>query len=418
MKIFIKAFLSLFILLTAQDGFAHDASIIATVNDRVITTKDFENRLNMALAASGKSAKVAPREIKEQVLELMISEEVQLLLGEEFGLKINAPVLAAAISDIERQNGMQSGELRKTLEAKGVPFSVMEKHIKATIIWREYISARYGNLVQVSEHDIKRALNEKESARSEMRLLVNEIVVPFAKGASDAQTLAKANTLHAQLNNGAQFTMLANQMSASPSALRGGDLGWVPLSKLPLEARTALSQTGVGKITAPIKTARGYEIYLVRDRLAAGENARPTDYISLRQVFFQLPRDAFEFELRDKMKKIEMIAGQIRSARMVEQLTSGKDVKIQEVENVPLANLPPELRALIGKTAVGRATKPVFTGDGALLFVVSDRKTVNPSDVTEADVRAQLMESRLQNVAAKELRHRRALAHVKVNKIP
>lgn len=393
---------------------SHDTGIVATVNSRIITSRDLHNRLNMMMVTSGRSMKNISPELRAQALEVLITEEVQLLLGEEFGIKIQEPTLSSAIRDIEQQNNMADGQLTNLLKSSGIPICVLEKHLKASIIWREYIRGRYGQLVQVSEHDVDRTVHEREASKKEARYLLSEIFIPQGAQSGEGKTQGISNKVHAQLKSGAPFTLLARQVSAAPSAARGGDIDWVASSKLPPQAISAIAATHKGSFTAPIKTHHGYHIFLVRDRLESGKNLPLRDLISLKQVFFPLPQDAFSFEIQEKIKSIKVIASQIRSVGMLDKLLAGKNVSIQNIEDLPIANFPQEMRSLIGNTQVGRATQPVISDGGALIFVVSSRHQVDPNKVDRDEIRAALTDAKLQNVAAHELRNRRALAHVTI----
>ncbi|MDP4840765.1 MAG: hypothetical protein NWR43_04225 [Alphaproteobacteria bacterium] len=95
-------------------------------------------------------------------------------------------------------------------------------------------------------------------------------------------------------------------------------------------------------------------------------------------------------------------------------MTERKKAKVQHVKDVPVQNLPPELKDLLMSTKVDHATKPVYTGNGAMFFVICERKTTNPKEPEKEDVRAQLVDRKLQNVAEQELRTRRGGAHIDI----
>ena len=75
------------------------------------------------------------------------------------------------------------------------------------------------------------------------------------------QDLAKR--IRQELRNGAKFAQLAKQYSTCPSKSRGGDLGWFGPGKMVKPFEEAVSRTGHGSITGPIKTQFGWHIIKV-----------------------------------------------------------------------------------------------------------------------------------------------------------
>ena len=409
--LFTTLFLGASSLITPLNG----ASIAVTVNNKAISKKDLDARIKLAIISSGLTDNAKTRQqLREQILNMMVNEQIQLQLGEEFKIKIDEATLMASVRDIEVQNKMPEGGLKKMLSKHKIPFSLMKKHLEASVIWREYVRERYRHLVQVSDSDVERALQELKSNNKEPRYHLAEIALYFDDKQSSLSVKGQADRLVNQLKQGAQFSMLAGQFSNAPSAARGGDIGWIPESKLDATAVDHLKSLEAGQVSRPIQTGKGFRIYLVRDKLAAGQFAKPVTTVTFKQVFVANPKDAFTFEIEENIKQVATMASQITSCRVVEKLTARKKAKVQHVKDIPLNNLPPELRSLLMKTKENRATKPLYTGNGAMFFVVCEKKTTNPQEPTEEDIRAQLVDRKLQNVAEQELRTRRGGAHIDI----
>ncbi len=389
--------------------------IAATINNKAISTRDLNNRIKLAIISSGMPDTAKTRQqLREQILNMMVNEQIQLQLGEEYKIKIDEATLMASVRDIENQNNMPEGGLQKMLSKQNIPFSLMKKHLEASIIWREYVRERYRHLVQVSDSDVERALQELKSNNKETRYHLAEIALYFDDKQSATSVKGQADRIVNQLRQGAQFSMLASQFSNAPSAARGGDIGWIPESKLETNVVDQLKKLEPGQVSIPLQTGKGFRVYLVRDKLAAGQFAKPLTTVSFKQVFVANPKDAFNFEIEDNIKQVATMARQITSCRVVEKLTARKKAKVQDIKDIPLNNLPPELRNLLMKTKENRATAPLYTGNGAMFFVVCEKKTTNPKEPTEEDIRAQLVDRKLQNVAEQELRTRRGGAHIDI----
>ena len=304
---------------------AHGATIAATVNSKAISTQDLKNRIKLAIISSGMTDNEQTRkQLHEQILNMMVNEQIQLQLGAEYKIKIDEATLMASIRDIEHQNNMPEGGLKKMLAKQNIPFVLMKQHLEASIIWREYIRERYRHLVQVSDADVERAMRELTSANKETRYHLAEIALYFDDKQSSNSVKNQAGRIVSQLKQGAQFSMLAGQFSNAPSASRGGDIGWIPESKLDANALPYLQTLEPGQVSAPIQTGKGFRVYLVRDKLKAGQFAKPITTVTFKQVFIATPKDAFNFEIEDSIKQTATLARQITSCRTVEKLTARK----------------------------------------------------------------------------------------------
>lgn len=79
-------------------------------------------------------------------------------------------------------------------------------------------------------------------------------------------TVEEAEASYNLLRSGTDFAWLARKQSADDAAERGGDRGWYPNAKIPLEARMALDTLSLGLATTPVRTEDGFVIYRLADR--------------------------------------------------------------------------------------------------------------------------------------------------------
>lgn len=92
-----------------------------------------------------------------------------------------------------------------------------------------------------------------------------------------AAALAKANSLKAQLDAGADFATLAQKSSEDQgSAAKGGDLGCAPKGAYVAEFDDVVWSIDVGTVSAPVKTQYGYHLIKVTKRSTPSfDEARP-----------------------------------------------------------------------------------------------------------------------------------------------
>jgi peptidyl-prolyl cis-trans isomerase C len=84
-------------------------------------------------------------------------------------------------------------------------------------------------------------------------------------------TLSEATQIRSQLAQGEDFAQWAEKRSMDGSRLNGGDLGFVPLSRLsPLLAR-AVAQMRRGELSLPVKSEIGYNLLTLLEMRKKGE---------------------------------------------------------------------------------------------------------------------------------------------------
>lgn len=99
---------------------------------------------------------------------------------------------------------------------------------------------------------------------------VRHILIPVA--GDEAAAKAKAESLHEQLVNGADFAELAKQQSADPvSAAKGGDLGWVSRGMMVGPFEQSAFALAKGALSEPVKSKFGYHLIQVEDIRGGGE---------------------------------------------------------------------------------------------------------------------------------------------------
>lgn len=412
---FIRVFSFIAVLCSSSILWGVTTHIAATVNNKVISVTDLVNRIRMAVVSSG--ADVSPEVLKSlqgQILNVMIDEALQMQLAKQYEIDIDPTQIDAAVRDIENQKGMEAGGMEALLKKNNISLDYLHDHLKASMAWRDYIRSRYKEAVQVSEAEVQRALKEAEVSQKERRYELSEIVLrPSTEGKSESAE-SQARKIVAQVRAGAPFAGMAEQFSNAPSAAMGGQLGWISEKALDPELKSAVLSLTPGSVSEPITTKRGCYILQLKEKLEPGEKAKPEEYVSFKQVMIPFPQDAFEFEVRENMNRAHAISKSIKEGRVPENVSKSKGVIVQTVNKASVTAFPKELRGLLGKLSKGQASEPVFTGNGAVIFVLLDRESVSPHDPTETEIRENLLEKKLQLIAEREMRNRRRSAHIEI----
>jgi peptidyl-prolyl cis-trans isomerase D len=121
------------------------------------------------------------------------------------------------------------------------------------------------NDIELDEEEIEQAYEAgKGQYRKPETRIASHILLGVPRSADEAKRsaiLAKTEALVARLNDGEDFTALAEEFSEDPGSKRqGGDLGIIAKGQMVPEFEEAVYSMDQGEISAPVKTEFGYHI--------------------------------------------------------------------------------------------------------------------------------------------------------------
>lgn len=266
--------LSLLLLSLAGSAWANAKlldRIVAVVDDDIIMESELIQRAaNIRQKMRERDTPVPPTDVLlEQVLEQMVTENIELQLAERAGIRISDNDINETIKNIARQNKMSTTEFQEALAAEGVSYRELRDQIKREMTITQLRQRRVANRIQVSDKDIENFLNSdlgKTNLAPDYRLghiliSVPQSAAPAAKDAAEE----KAYRLYEQLKQGADFAELAVNHSSGQNALQGGDLGWRKAAQLPTLFADTVLDMNQGDVAEPIRSPSGYHIIKVTD---------------------------------------------------------------------------------------------------------------------------------------------------------
>lgn len=402
---------------SAESAPARVSRVAAVVNDHVISVTDVRNRALLAILSSGmESSEKIIQELSPQVLKTLIEEALQRQMAKKVGLSMDEGEIDYAISEIEQQNQMPSGRLVSMLQKKGIPAKTIRNQVKSSTLWREYIRGRYGDFVQITDAQVDRKIKELESSRKEPQILLAEINLPFDTEENKSAVLKMAKNLAHKASKGARFSELARQFSSSTSAAQGGDIGWVSEKSLDPDVCDAVRKTETGNLTSPICMRDGYTLIMVRDRRGAGESIDKDTFYTFRQLTFPLPGNPSEEQLYNTYTKAQSLSQNARSCSILDTLVEKrKGVKLQKITKASSRSMPFELKKLLDSLQPGKASKPLLTPVGAMLFMLCEKEEYNPETPSRENIRNFLKGEELARIADRELRNLKSAAFIDIH---
>ena len=236
--------------------------------------------------------------LREQTIEKLVVEELQLQMAERAGVRISDAELNATVARIASNNGMSLEDFILYLDGEGESYQRLRNNIKKEMTVQRVQRGRVGSSINITDKEFEAFLATDESLKQlEPELLVRQILVKTSNEASEV--LEKINT-------GLDFEMLAKEFSISSNASEGGLMNWRKKSDMPSLFAEGLEGIDVGQVSSPLKSGAGLHILKVEEK--RGDFVQYEDQWLVRHILLMPSEirneEASELELIDIRKRV------------------------------------------------------------------------------------------------------------------
>ena len=234
--------------------------VAVIVDDGVIMESQINSGLdNMITRYKDQNIPTPPLEsLREQVIESLIVEELQLQLANRAGVRISDAELNDAITRIAANNEMSLEQFIDYIVKDGESYEDFRENVKKQMIVQRIQRGRVGNEIDITEKEFQAFLETDESLISlEPELLVKQILV---------KTLDQANKAIERIDNGEDFSLVAKDISISSNALDGGLMQWRKAADMPELFSNAINKKEIGFTSQPLESGAGYHILMLVDK--------------------------------------------------------------------------------------------------------------------------------------------------------
>ena len=234
--------------------------VAVIVDDGVIMESQINSGLeNMITRYKDQNIPTPPMEsLREQVIESLIVEELQLQLANRAGVRISDAELNDAITRIAANNEMGLEQFIDYIVKDGASYEDFRENVKKQMIVQRIQRGRVGNEIDITEKEFQAFLATDESLTTlEPELLVKQILV---------QTLDEADKAIQRIENGEDFSSVAKDISLSSNAVDGGLMQWRKAADMPDLFSNAIDKKEVGFISQPLESGAGYHILMLFDK--------------------------------------------------------------------------------------------------------------------------------------------------------
>lgn len=240
--------------------------IAAVVNNGVVLKSELDQQVEQITSRLAKQRTELPpaNVLRQQILERLVIQEVQLQRADRAGINISDEMLNNALKGVAEQNKLTLDELPRALEMQGINYAAyrdsLRKEMTITMLRQRDVIAR----IIVTPREIDQFLEKEQGSASEnLEYNISHILLSLPEAASPGQleeVTARAQDIVSRARAGEDFAQLAVTYSNSQTALEGGQLGWRKGNQLPSFLADLVGPMQPGQVSEPVRTPSGFHI--------------------------------------------------------------------------------------------------------------------------------------------------------------
>jgi peptidyl-prolyl cis-trans isomerase SurA len=401
--------------------------IVAVVNTEAVTAVEVAQRIERLSAEAKRAGGPQPNAdaLRQQVLDALIDERVQITFAREVGQKVDDADIDRAVANVAAQNQITVPQLRDRMRAEGMAMPRFRSNLRDQLMLERVREREVNARIRVSDADIDKLLDEyRAKASTESQLNLAQILITVPENASTellAQRQARADQALARVRAGEDFSKVARDLSEDGNREAGGEIGMRPAGRLPDLFVDAVRGLAVGQVSAqPLRSPAGFHLLKLLDR--QDSNAFQITQTRARHI---LLRSTDKTQAAAVLRRMDDLRRQIeRGAKKFEDLARevSEDGSASSGGDLGWASpgqFVPEFEEAMVKLAPGGISPPVVSRFGVHLIQVLERRNITPDPKEIRDqARAQLRESKFDQAYADWAKELRLRAYIELREPP
>ena len=408
--------------------------VVAIVDTSLITKVELEIRINLIERQFKAANRQLPpiTELRMQILERLVSEQIQQNIAKEQGVKVLDTELDRILNSVASQNKLTVAEFKAKVEKEGTSFNRYKEDLRKEVISARLREREVDARVRVSELEIDNYIAEKnrgkntEAASGEVYLA--QLVVGTASNASAsdlASAREKAEVILKQALTEKDFLGFSKRIAITDSGIRSEDLGYRTLERLPqllVDASSGVASNQV--VSRLIQSGAGFHIIKVMDRKGLPVGADAEISVTQTQAKHILLKHRPSFTDQEAQRRLNGFKEQIKiKAADFSQLAK----KYSEDGSAPNGGglgwmspgeLVPEFEQAMNRLNINEVSEPVRTEFGWHLIQVVERRDAKLSADKQRDyARAAIRDRKLDQAYEDWIRQIRDSATVEIRNL-
>ncbi len=397
--------------------------IAAVVNEGVVLQSDLEEQvLLVAQRLQGQGLELpAESVLRQQVLERLILQEIQMQRAQRAGIRIGDENLNEALAEVAQRNGIPLARLPEALASQGIDYAAYRESIRKELTLQVLRQRDVIQRINVSPRELEQFLEKQKSRPSELNEYdLSHILIAVPQAATPAQldeAAKRAADVGERARRGEDFSQLAVAYSNSQTALEGGALGWRRGPEIPTVLADLVARLKAGEVSEPLRTPSGYHIVKLND-VRGSDLQTVIEQVNARHILLKPTEIQDDATVEQRLRTIRerILAGE-DFAGLAKTLSEdpGSAAEGGDLGWTGPGTFVPEFEATLGQLAENEISQPFRTQFGwHIIQMLGRRQFDNTEELRRQRAFVQLRESKADEETELWLRRLRDEAYVDV----
>jgi peptidyl-prolyl cis-trans isomerase SurA len=361
----------------------------------------------------------APSVLRQQVLERLVVQEIELQRAKRMGIKVPDEALNAALQDVAERNKITLEQLPDALASQGIDYAAyrdgVRKELTLTVLRQRDVLQR----INITPRELSAFLDRQKRLPSESEEYnISHILIAVPQAATPEQldqAGKRAVDVYQRAKRGEDFSKLAVAYSNAQTALEGGALGWRKGPELPTFLADLVVGMKPGEVSEPLRTPSGYHIVKLNElRTTAAPSI--IEQVHARHILMKTTELLDDATVEQKLRAIRerIIKGEdFGTLAKAFSEDPGSGAEGGDLGWTGPGTFVPEFESTLDKLKVDEISQPFHTQFGwHIVQLLGRRQFDNTEDLKRQHAFAQLRESKADEETELWLRRLRDEAYV------
>ena len=376
-------------------------SIFATVNEEPISIYDLIQRSNLFSVSARMpidkdfEIKILPDLISSYIDEILQTQEIN-----KSNIIVPDDQVKQMISNIEKENSFEKGQLEKFLKENKTDIKILEKQLRANIGWRQLIAQKFRSQIIIQDTEVDTLHNNIKSGIGKDEFFIEQVFISF-ENRKENEVLEKINNIYDQITKGGDFSSIAKQFSDTFEG-KIGKIGWVSEDALDQKIIDSIKNLKINKLSKPLKGNDGYFIIKVSNKRIIGEEV--IENVSL-----------FRFRLIIDDEKVRNLIKDIKDCDQLQDFSNKyATTDSGALGDVKYSELSKNLRDEVKRLKKNEISDFINFGNDKFQIMVCDVKKVKPIIPSKYKIRDILVNKKLDTIARQYMSELRSKAIIDI----
>jgi peptidyl-prolyl cis-trans isomerase SurA len=357
---------------------------VARVDESIITEFEVQQRSRFLQVVGARGGS------RKEVIDELIRDRLRAAATAQAGITLSEEGIQGGLTEFAARANLSAEEFVQGLESAGVARETFRDFVATSLIWRDYIRARFGGRVQITDREVDRAL-ASVGGNGGIEVLLSEIIIPAPPPRAE-QVMAQAEQI-AQSESEAEFSSYARRFSATASRGNGGRLNWTPIAELPPVLRPLLLALAPGEVTAPLPIPNAVALFQLRDIRETDVPDRTFSAIEYAAYYLAGGRTP------ETLARASKIAASVDRCDDLYGVAKGQPESVLDRGSLPPDQIPDDIAIELSKLDPGETSTALTRANGnTLVLLMLCGRTPELGETTEInreEVATQLRNQRL-----------------------